>query len=115
MKRLEQLGQSELLNLKIDGLYALLVNAVPQAFIPKPNKKIGQEKANLLPIVQAALGRYLAVAAVSPPSLLSIPEVHVICEGENILNLQIEGLPDFFYLFLARYSRMRQMPQRLLK
>jgi hypothetical protein len=54
LKRLEQLGPSELLRLKIDELYALL-NADPQASIPKPNKITRQEKANLLLIVQAAL------------------------------------------------------------
>jgi hypothetical protein len=93
LKRLEQLGPSELPRLNIDELYALLVNADPQASIPKPNKKSGLEKANIMPIVQAAFGRYLAVATVSTPSLLPITEVPVICEGENILNLQIEGLP----------------------
>ena len=46
--------------------------------------------------VQAAFGRYLAVAAVPAPSLLPIIEVPVICEGENILNLQFEGLPEIF-------------------
>ncbi len=48
-----------------------------------------------MPIVQAALGRYLAAATVSAPSLLPIPEVLVICGGENKFSLQIEGLPKF--------------------
>jgi hypothetical protein len=96
LTRLEQLGPSELLRMKVDELHALLVNSDPLGSIRKPNKKTGLEKANLLPNVKAALGRYLAVAAVSSPSLLPIPEVLVTCEGENILNLQIEGLPDFF-------------------
>ena len=80
LKRLEQLGPSELLRLKIDELYALLVNADPQASISKPNKTTGLEKANLLPTVQAAFGRYLAVAAVLTPSLLPITDIPVICE-----------------------------------
>ena len=49
-KRLEQLGPSELLRLKINELHALLVNADHEASIPKPDKKIGQEKANLPPL-----------------------------------------------------------------
>ena len=61
LKRLEQLGPCELLRLKIDEfydeLYALLVNNDPRGSIPKPDKKIGQEKANLVPTVQAALCR----------------------------------------------------------
>jgi hypothetical protein len=61
MKRLEQLGPSELLRLKIDELYALLINNDPLGSIPRPNKKEGQEKVNLLPTVQAALQRILAV------------------------------------------------------
>ena len=96
LTRLEQLGPSELLRLKVDELHALLVNSDPLGSVPKPNKKLGLEKANLLPTVQAAFARFLAVAAVSAPSLLPIPEVPVTCEGENILNLQIEGLHDFF-------------------
>ncbi len=51
LKRLEQLGPSELLRLKIDELHALLVNADPQRSIPKPNKKTRQEKANLMPTI----------------------------------------------------------------
>jgi hypothetical protein len=70
--------------LKIDELCALLVNNDPPGPIHEPNKKIGQDKANLWHNVQAALGRYLAVAAVSTPSLLPILVVHVIYEGENI-------------------------------
>jgi hypothetical protein len=55
-----------------------------------------QEKANLLPTVQAVLRRHLAVAAVQAASLLQIPEAPLICERERILNMQIEGLPEFF-------------------
>jgi hypothetical protein len=99
LKRLEQLGPSELLRLKTDELHALLVNADPQGSIPKPKKKTGQEKANLLPTVQAALQRFLAVAVASAPQappMPPIPVAPVICEGEYILNLQIEGLPENF-------------------
>ena len=74
----------------------MLANTDPQGSIPKPNKKTGQEKASLLPTVQAAFGRYLAVAAVSTPSLLPIPVLLVTCEGENIPNLLVEGLPENF-------------------
>jgi len=74
----------------------LIVNTDPLGFIPKLNKKTGQDKAILLPTVQAALWRFLAVAAVSAPSLLPIPVVLVINEGYNIINLQIEGQPEFF-------------------
>ena len=73
------------------------MNADPLGSIPKPNKKTRQEKANLLPIVQAAIGRFLAVAAVSAPSLLPIRVAPVLYEEENILvNLQIEGQPEIF-------------------
>ncbi len=99
LKRLEQLGPSELLRLKIDELHALLVNADPQGSIPKPNKKTGQEKANLLPTVQAALGRFLAVAVASVPQAPPLPPVSVdpvIYEGQYITNLQVEGLPENF-------------------
>ncbi len=65
LKRLEQLGPSELHRLKIDELHALLVNAAPQGSISKSNKKTGQEKANLLPTVKAAFSRFFAVAAAS--------------------------------------------------
>ena len=99
MQRIEQLGPSELLRLKIDELHALLVNADLLGSIPKPSKKTGLEKANLLPTVQAALGRYIAVATDPAPSLLPILEVPVIFEVKNILNLQIEGLPVFFAYF----------------
>ena len=58
LKRLEQLGPSELLRLNIDELHALLVNADPQASIPKPNKKTWQEKASPLPTFQAALSHF---------------------------------------------------------
>ena len=57
LKRLELLGPSQLLRLKIDELHALLVNNDPLGSIPKPNKKTWLEKANLLPTFQAALGR----------------------------------------------------------
>ena len=99
LTRLEQLGPPELLRLKIDELHALLVNSDPLGSIPKPNKKTGLEKANLLPTVQTAFGQFLAVAAAfapQPPPLTSIPFAHVICEGEYIPNLQVEGLPEFF-------------------
>ena len=117
LTRLEQLGPPELLRLKIDELHALLVNSDPLGSIPKPNKKTGLEKANLLPSVQAAFGRFLAVAAASAPQappLTPIPSAPVICEGEYIPNLQIEGLPEFFCLFPTLYYSMRQMPQRML-
>ena len=42
LRRLEQLGPNELLRLKIDELYALIVNTDPIGSIPKPNKKTGQ-------------------------------------------------------------------------
>ena len=48
---LEQLGSNELLRLKIDELYALIVNADPLGSIPKPNKTTRQEEANLLPTI----------------------------------------------------------------
>ena len=96
LKRLEQLGLFELLHLKVDELHALVVNADPQASIPKPNKKTWQEKASLLPTVQAALRRHLAVAAVQSTALLQILEAPLICEGESTLNMQIEGLPEKF-------------------
>ena len=81
--------------LKIDELHSLLVNADPQATIPKPNKKTGQEKANLLPNVKAAFGRFLAVAAASTP-LPPFSFAPVTCEGETIPNLLVEGLPENF-------------------
>jgi hypothetical protein len=59
LQRLDQLGPNEMLRLKIDELHALLLNADPQGSILKPNKKTGLEKANLLSIVQAAIGRFL--------------------------------------------------------
>ena len=94
-KRLEQLGPSELLRLKIDELHALLVNANPQASIPKRNKKTCQEKANFMPTVQA-LRRHLAVATVQATPMLQIPEAPLIWERENIFNMQIEGLSGIF-------------------
>ena len=99
LTRLERLGPSELPRLKVDELHALLVNADPLGSIPKPNKKTGLEKANLFPTVQAAFGRFLAVAATSAPQappLTPIPFAPVTCEGENIPNLQVEGLPEIF-------------------
>ena len=71
--------------------------------IPKPNKKDRQEKANLLPTVQAAIGRFLAVAAASTPQAPPLPPIHfapVTGEGENIPNLQVEGLREHFLLVL---------------
>jgi len=115
LKRLEQLGLSELLRLKIDELYAFLVNADSQASIPKPKHKTWQEKANLLPTVQATIRRYLDVATVQATPLLQIPEAPLIYEGENIINLQSEGLLEFLCLFLTRYFRMQQMPQWIPK
>jgi hypothetical protein len=99
LRRLEQLGPSELLRLKIDELHALLVNNDPLGSTPRPNKKEGQEKASLLPTVQAALGRFLAVAAASTPQappLPPIPFAPVTCEGETIPNLLVEGGPENF-------------------
>ena len=71
------------------------MNADPLGSIPKPNKKTRQEKANLLPIIQAAIGRFLAVAAVSVPSLLLIPVAPVLYEEENIL-VNLKGQPEIF-------------------
>ena len=99
LRRLEQLGPSELLRLKIDELHALLVNSDPLGSTPSPNKKEGQEKASLLPTVQAALGRFLAVRAASTPQappLPPIPFAPVTCEGETIPNLLVEGGPENF-------------------
>jgi hypothetical protein len=62
----------------------MLVNADPQGSIPKPSKKARQEKANLLPTVQAALGRFFALAAILDPPLLLIPVVPLICEETNM-------------------------------
>ena len=118
LKRLEQLGPNELLRLKIDELHSLLVNADPQASIPKPNKKTGQEKASLLPTIQAAFARFLAVAAAfapqappqaPPPPILEAP---LTCETENI---SINMSDDFFCLCLTQNLRMRQVPQQMLK
>ena len=60
LKRLEQLCPSEKHRLKIDELHVLLVNADPPVSISKPNKKTGQEKASLLPAVQAAFSRFFS-------------------------------------------------------
>jgi hypothetical protein len=86
----------------IDELHALIINANPQGSIPKPNKKTWLEKANLLPIVQAALRRFLAVAATSAPEappLIPAPFASIICKGEIITNLKIDGLLEFFLPF----------------
>jgi len=99
MKRLGQLGRSELARLKIDELYALLVNSDPLGSIPRPNKKEGQEKANLMSTVQAALRHFSAVAAASTPQappLPPIPFTPATCEGETIPNLQVEGGREMF-------------------
>ncbi len=88
-----------LLRLQIDKLYALLINSDPLGSIPRPNKKEGQEKANLLPAIQAALRRFLAVAvdpAPQAPPLPPIPFAPVTCEGETIPNLQVEGGREIF-------------------
>ena len=74
----------------------MLVNDDPEGSIPKPNKKAGQEKANLPPTVQAVIRRFLAVAAVQAPPLLLIIFAPVICEGDKIPNFQIEGLPEIY-------------------
>ncbi len=58
-QRLEQLDLNDLHLLKIDELHAHVANADPQGSIPKPNKKIGLEKANLLINVHATLRRFL--------------------------------------------------------
>jgi hypothetical protein len=62
LNRLEQLGPSELLRLKIDELTAFPVYADLQGSIPKLIKILRQEKANLLPTVQAALRSFFAIA-----------------------------------------------------
>ena len=106
MTRLEQLGPSELLRLKIDELHALLVNSDPLSSIPKSNKKTRLEKANLLPTVRDALGQVLAVAAASAPQVMPLtptPFAHVICEGEYMPNLQVEGLPEFFSAYFRPF------------
>ena len=91
---LEQLGPSELLRLKIDDLHAMLANADPQGSIPKPSKKTRHEKVNLMPIVQATIGRFFSDSNVLAPSLRPIPEVPSISEGEHLFNLQFEGPPE---------------------
>ncbi len=96
------LPTSELPRRKIDELYALLVNNDPRGSIPKPNKKSWQEKANLLPTFQAALRRFLAVATTSAahaPPMLPILFALVTYEGDTIRNLQVEGLPEFFFAY----------------
>jgi hypothetical protein len=99
LKRLERLGPSELQRLKVDELHALLLNADPLGSIPKTNKKTEQEKAILLPTVQAALSRFLAVAAASTPQAPPLPSISfapVTCEEENIPNFIVEGGPENF-------------------
>ena len=99
LQRLEQLDPNEQLRLKIYELYALTVNANPFGSTPMPNKKIGQEKAILLPTVQAALSRFITVAAASTPQASLLPPISfalVTCEGEIIPKLLVEGLLDFF-------------------
>ena len=49
-----------------------------------------------MPTVQAAIRRHLAVATIQTTSLLQIQEAPLIYEGESILNMQIEGLPENF-------------------
>ena len=85
--------------MKIDELRALLVNADPQGSILKPDKKTRLEKANMLPAIIAALGRFsgsniIATLEEAPP-LLPIPEAPLNCEGENIENNQCDMLGDF--------------------
>ena len=94
LHKLEQLGPNELLRLKIDELYALIVNADPLGSNPKPNKKTRQEKAILLPTVQVAMSRFLAVAGASTPQAPLLPPISfapMTCEGETIPNLLVEG------------------------
>jgi hypothetical protein len=96
---MEQRGQIELLRLKIDELHALIGNVDPLGSNPKPNKKIGLEKANLLPTVIAALGRFsgsrsIATPAEAPP-VVPIPEAPLNCEGENTVNYQSDMPADF--------------------
>ena len=97
LKRLEQIGPSELHRLKIDELHALLENANPQGFIPKPNKKTWQEKASLLRVDQAAFSHFFAVAASSTPQAPPLPPISfvpVTCERGKISNLLVEGGPE---------------------
>ncbi len=75
------------------------MNADPQGSIPQTNKKRGQEKSILLPTVQAALSRFLAVAAASTPQAPPLPPISfapVISEVETIPNLLVEGGPETF-------------------
>jgi hypothetical protein len=99
LKRLEQLGPNELPRLKIDELHSLLVNADPQASIPKPNKKTGQEKVNLLTTVQEALRRFASASAAQAPQQappLPIPEAPVTFQTENTINNMSQAPVDFF-------------------
>ena len=51
------------------------------------------------PTLQAAIGRFLAVAlayAAQAPPLLPFPFAPMMCEGENISNLKVEGLREWF-------------------
>ncbi len=92
-KRLKEVGPSEMPRLNIIELYALLVNAVPQGSIPKPNKKTRQEKVNLVPNAQAALRRFFGgcMSKIEAPSVLPIAFAPMICEGEHIKNSQKWG------------------------
>ena len=87
LRRLEQRGPAELLRLKVDELHALIVNADPLGSNPRLNKKLGLEKASLLPEVIAALGRFSGSSSIATPSeaptLLPIPEAPGTCKGEN--------------------------------
>ncbi len=49
-----------------------------------------------MPTVQAALRRHLAVATIQATPPIQVLEAPLICEGETILNMQIEGLPENF-------------------
>jgi hypothetical protein len=100
LRRLEQSGPDELLRLKVDELYALLVNADPQGSIPRSNKKTGQEKASRLLIVIAALGRFSGSNSIATPAeapqMLPIPEAPLSCEGTNTENMQVSAPADFY-------------------
>ena len=85
---------------------------IPKGPFRSQTKKTRLEKANLMPTVQAAIGRFLAVAvafATQAPPLLPIPKAPLNCEGENIENNQSDMPGDFDYLSLNPYFRMRRM------
>ena len=86
LKRLDHLDPNELLRLKIDEVYAILVKADPQDSISNPNKKAGQEKAKHLSIV-LAVRRNIGVAKDGPPPLIPIPEAPLIYEETFMSNL----------------------------